>query len=32
MLKAGDLARREDRVRGAKVGEPDKIEGYHMYV
>ena len=33
MLKAGDLARREDhRVRGSKAGEPDEIGGYHMYV
>ena len=32
MLKAGDLARREDhRVRGVKGGEPDEIGGYHMY-
>ena len=32
MLKAGDLARREDhQVRGSKVGEPDEIWGYHMY-
>ena len=32
MLKAGDLARREDhRVRGSKAGEPDEIGGYHMY-
>ena len=32
MLKAGDLARREDRwVRGVKSGNPDEIGGYHMY-
>ena len=32
MLKAGDLARREDhRVRGSKAGEPEQIGGYHMY-
>ena len=32
MLKAGNLARREDhRVRGSKAGEPDEIGGYHMY-
>ena len=34
MLKAGDLARREDhRVRGvkSKAREPDEIGGYHMY-
>ena len=32
MLKAGDLARREDRwVRGLKSGKPDEIGGYHMY-
>ena len=32
MLKAGDLARREDRrVRGVKSGKPDEIGGYHMY-
>ena len=32
MLKAGDLARREDhRVRGSKAGEPDEMVGYHMY-
>ena len=32
MLKAGDLARREDRwVRGSKSGNPDEIGGYHMY-
>ena len=32
MLKAGDLAHREDnRVRGSKAGEPDEIGGYHMY-
>ena len=33
MLKAGDLACREDRrVRGgSKSGKPDEIRGYHMY-
>ena len=32
MLKAGDLARREDhRVRVSKGGEPEEIGGYHMY-
>ena len=32
MLKAGHLARREDRrVKGVKIGKPDEIGGYHMY-
>ena len=32
MLKAGDLAHREDRrVRGSKLGKPDEIGGYIMY-
>ena len=33
MLKAGDLARREDhRVKGVKIGNLDEIGGYHMYM
>ena len=32
MLKAGNLARREDRrVRGVKMGKTDEIGGYHLY-
>ena len=32
MLKAGDLARREDRrVKGVKIGKTRRDRGYHMY-
>ena len=33
MLKAGDLASREDhQLGGSKSRKPDEIGGYHMYV